>query len=39
VAAAYAEAPFDEDEGFAFGLDLLLEGIQRLLATGSSGSG
>ncbi len=31
VAAAYAERPFDEDAGFAFGLDLLLDGIDRLL--------
>jgi AcrR family transcriptional regulator len=31
VAAAYAERPFDDDAGFAFGLDLLLDGIERLL--------
>ena len=31
VAAAYAEQPFDENAGFAFGLELLLEGIERLL--------
>ena len=31
VAAAYADHPFDEDAGFAFGLDLLLEGIEALL--------
>ena len=34
VAAAYAEQPFDEDAGFAFGLDLLLNGIERLLSAG-----
>jgi AcrR family transcriptional regulator len=34
VAAAYAEQPFDEDAGFAFGLDLLLDGIERLLPAG-----
>lgn len=34
VAAAYAEEPFDEDAGFAFGLDLLLDGIERLLRAG-----
>ncbi len=34
VAAAYAEEPFDEDAGFAFGLDLLLDGIERLLPAG-----
>ncbi len=31
VAAAYTDHPFDEDAGFAFGLDLLLEGIEALL--------
>ena len=31
VAAAYAERPFDEDAGFAFGLDMLLDGIERML--------
>lgn len=31
VAAEYADQPFDEDAGFAFGLDLLLEGIERLV--------
>jgi AcrR family transcriptional regulator len=34
VAAAYAEQPFDDDAGFAFGLDLLLDGIERLLPAG-----
>ncbi len=34
VAAEYAEQPFDEDAGFAFGLDLLLEGIERLVPAG-----
>ncbi|MDA8202485.1 MAG: TetR/AcrR family transcriptional regulator C-terminal domain-containing protein [Chloroflexi bacterium] len=34
VVAAYAEQPFDEDAGFAFGLDLLLDGIERLLPAG-----
>lgn len=34
VAATYAEQPFDEDAGFAFGLDLLLDGIERLLPAG-----
>lgn len=34
VAAAYAEQPFHEDAGFAFGLDLLLDGIERLLPAG-----
>jgi AcrR family transcriptional regulator len=34
VAAAYAERPFDEDAGFAFGLDILLDGIERLLPDG-----
>ncbi|HEY5629968.1 MAG TPA: TetR/AcrR family transcriptional regulator [Candidatus Limnocylindrales bacterium] len=34
VAAAYSEQPFDEDAGFAFGLDLLLDGIERLLPEG-----
>lgn len=34
VAAAYAEQPFDENAGFAFGLDLLLDGIERLLPAG-----
>ena len=34
VAAAYAEQPFDEAAGFAFGLELLLDGIERLLPTG-----
>jgi AcrR family transcriptional regulator len=34
VAAAYAQEPFDEDAGFAFGLDLLLDGIERLLPAG-----
>ncbi|TAK01299.1 MAG: TetR/AcrR family transcriptional regulator [Chloroflexota bacterium] len=34
VAAAYAKQPFDEDAGFAFGLELLLDGIERLLPTG-----
>ncbi|HEY3336278.1 MAG TPA: TetR/AcrR family transcriptional regulator [Candidatus Limnocylindrales bacterium] len=34
VAAAYAERPFDEDAGFAFGLDMLLDGIERLLPSG-----
>lgn len=31
VAEEYAAAPFDEDAAFAFGLDLLLDGLQRLL--------
>ena len=31
VAAEYADQPFDDDAGFAFGLDLLLEGIERLV--------
>jgi AcrR family transcriptional regulator len=40
VAAAYAERPFDEEAGFAFGLDMLLDGIERLLAAGDrSGAG
>ncbi len=34
VAAAYTEQPFDEDAGFAFGLDMLLDGIERLLRAG-----
>jgi hypothetical protein len=34
VSAEYAEQPFDEDAGFAFGLDLLLEGIERLVPVG-----
>ena len=34
VAAEYAEQPFDDDAGFAFGLDLLLDGIERLLPAG-----
>jgi AcrR family transcriptional regulator len=34
VAAAYARQPFDDDAGFAFGLDLLLDGIERLLPAG-----
>lgn len=34
VATAYAQQPFDEDTGFAFGLDLLLDGIERLLPAG-----
>jgi AcrR family transcriptional regulator len=36
VATAYAERPFDEDAGFAFGLDLLLDGIERLLPRGQT---
>ena len=31
VARDYAEAPFDEEAAFAFGLDLLLDGLQRFL--------
>ena len=31
VAEEYAAAPFDEDAAFTFGLDLLLDGLQRLL--------
>ena len=34
VAAEYAEQPFDDDAGFAFGLDLLLEGLERLVPAG-----
>ena len=34
VAAAYAQQPFDQDAGFALGLDLLLDGIERLLPAG-----
>lgn len=34
VAAEYAEQPFDDDAAFAFGLDLLLEGIARLVPAG-----
>ena len=34
VAAESAEQPFDEDAGFAFGLDLLLDGIERLVPVG-----
>jgi AcrR family transcriptional regulator len=39
VAAAYGEVPFDDEAGFAFGLDLILEGIDRLLAAGKAGAG
>jgi len=31
VAMEYAEEPYDEDAAFEFGLDLLLDGLQRLL--------
>ena len=33
VATEYAAEPFDEDAAFDFGLDLLLDGLQRVLAT------
>jgi len=32
VAAEYAERPFDEDAAFGFGLDLILDGLERTLA-------
>jgi AcrR family transcriptional regulator len=32
VAMEYAAKPYDDDEAFAFGLDLILDGLQRLLA-------
>ena len=31
VAEEHVETPFEEDAAFAFGLDLLLDGLQRLL--------
>ena len=33
VATAYASEPFDDDAIFDFGLDLILDGLQRLLET------
>ena len=33
VATAYASEPFDDDATFDFGLDLILDGLQRLLVT------
>ena len=32
VAAEYAERPFDEDAAFGFGLDLILDGLERVLS-------
>jgi AcrR family transcriptional regulator len=34
VAGDYAAAPFDDDAAFDFGLDLILDGLQRLLEQG-----
>ena len=34
VAAAYASEPVDDDAAFDFGLDLILDGLQRLLEQG-----
>lgn len=31
VAQEYADEPFDDDAAFEFGLDLLLDGLERLL--------
>jgi AcrR family transcriptional regulator len=36
VAAEYAAEPFDDDAAFDFGLDLILDGLQRLLGQGQS---
>jgi AcrR family transcriptional regulator len=35
VAMEYAEKPYDEAAAFEFGLDLILDGLQRLLGAGS----
>jgi len=32
VAMEYADTPYDEDAAFGFGLDLILDGLERLLA-------
>ena len=37
VAGAYLAEPFDDDAAFAFGLDLILNGLQRLLERGPQG--
>ena len=34
VASEYAAEPSDDDTAFAFGLDLILDGLQRLLEGG-----
>ncbi len=31
VAIEYAEKPYEEDASFEFGLDLILDGLERLL--------
>jgi hypothetical protein len=36
VAGEFATRPYDVDASFAFGLDLILDGLERLLASGRS---